>query len=482
MKSTTVSFSEWQPDQPDLATASTVVTNAIPDSNSYRCIGALSPVSANALDSVCLGAVWAQDDDGNYFYFAGNTTKLYRLSGVSFSDVSKVGGYSAASWEFAKWDQRLIAVNVSEPTQYFDMGSSSSFADLAGSPPKAKHIATVRDFIIMGNLDEGGTSYPSRLRWSGFNNSEQWVSSQATQSDFQDLLGRGGAIQRIVPGETGLILQEHSIRRMTYVGPPTIFRIDEVEKDRGCQAPNSVAWSGDLVFYYSHDGFFMKQGDNPSVPIGTEKVDRFFKDDLSGGDFDGIRGAVDRSNKIIAWCYPSSSSGTNRVIMYRWDIKKWSVIDQDAKIIIEYVSPAYTLEDLDGVLGNIDDNSINVDSTAYLGGSVHLGAFGSDHKLSTFSGSALPGTIETNELGDPAGRRISIKSVRPITDGAVTICVGTRNNQNENYNYGPPVSVNAKGEMSFRTSARYHRFKVSITGDFKQAQGVDVFYREEGTR
>ena len=482
MKATTVPFSEWMPDRPDLAEASTVIKNAVPNIDSYRCIGALGPVSANALDSACLGATWAQDDEGNYFYFAGNTSKLYRLSGVTFSDVSKVGGYSATSWEFAKWDQRIIAVSVDEPTQYFDMGASALFGDLPGSPPKAKHIATVRDFIVMANLEEGGSLYPSRLRWSGFNNSEQWTSSQATQSDFQDLLGRGGAIQKIVPGETGLILQEHSIRRMTYVGPPTIFRIDEIEKDRGCQAPNSVAWSGDRVFYYSHEGFFMKEGNNPSVPIGTEKIDRFFKQDLSGGDFDAIRGAVDRSNKIIAWCYPSIETGVNRVIMYRWDIKRWTVIDQDAKIVIEYVSPAYTLDQLDSILGNIDDNSINVDSTSYMGGSVHLGVFGGDHKLSTFSGLPLTATIETNELGDPAGSRISVKSVRPVSDGVVSLCVGTRDNQNENFSYGPPVAVNAKGEVDLRTSARYHRFKIVITGDFKQAQGVEVFYRQEGRR
>ena len=125
MKATTVPFSEWMPDRPDLAEASTVIKNAVPNIDSYRCIGALGPVSANALDSACLGATWAQDDEGNYFYFAGNTSKLYRLSGVTFSDVSKVGGYSATSWEFAKWDQRIIAVSVDEPTQYFDMGASA---------------------------------------------------------------------------------------------------------------------------------------------------------------------------------------------------------------------------------------------------------------------------------------------------------------------------------------------------------------------
>lgn len=52
--------------------------------------------------------------------------------------------------------------------------AGNTFADLAGSPPKARRITVVGDFIVMGNLDEGGTQYPNRVRWSGFNNSEAW--------------------------------------------------------------------------------------------------------------------------------------------------------------------------------------------------------------------------------------------------------------------------------------------------------------------
>jgi len=474
-------FAEWLPDQPDLGDAVTNVLNAIPGARSYRSINALSSFT-NALDSACQGAIWAQDNLGDYYYFAGDEGKLYRLAVFTFTDVSKVGGYLATNWEFVKWDQRIIAVDINEPPQYFDMASSTVFADLAGSPPKAKHIAIVRDFIVLGNLNEGGSNKASRLRWSGFNSSEQWTSTQATQSDFQDLLGRGGAIQKIVPGETGLIFQEHSIRRMTYVGPPTIFRIDEVEKDRGCYAPNSVAWFGSRVFFYSHEGFFMKEGDNPSVPIGTEKIDRYFKNDFSAGDLDLIRGAVDRENKIVAWCYPSKSAGANRILMYRWDLERWTLIDQDAKILIEYVSPSYSLDDLDAILTDIDTDSINVDSSLYAGGNVALGAFDALHQLSTFSGSPLTATIETAEIQGPEGYRLSIKSARPLSDGTTELCVGTRDNQNENYTYGLPQTVNVKGEMNFRTSARYHRMKATISGGFNEAQGVEVMYREEGKR
>jgi hypothetical protein len=477
----TLAFGEWLPDQPDLGNSVTVVKNAIPGAKSYHSINDLS-AATTALASAPLGAFWCQDSGGGYELFAGDSGSLYRLSSTTFNDISKSGGYTAENWEFTKWGERVIAVDGETSPQYYDMGMSTLFDDLPGTPPKASHIAVVRDFIVLGNLNEGGTDYPGRIRWSGFNNSEKWTSSQSTQSDYQDLLGRGGAVQRIVPGETGIIFQEYAIRRMTYTGPPTIFRIDEEEKDRGCLAPNSVTWFGDLIFFLSHDGFFVKAGFNPSTPIGTEKIDNFFFSDFSGSDFSLVRGAVDKKNKLVVWAYPSKETGENRLLAYRWDVQKWSIIDVNSSFPTEYAVPSLSLDDLDAVLTDIDTDSINMESTAYLGGNISLGVFDSTNKLGTFGGNPLDATIETGEASGRMGKRMSLKSIRPLADGSVSICVGTRNNQNENYNYGLPRTVNAKGEISARTSARYHRIKAVISGGFREAQGVEVFYREEGRK
>lgn len=473
-------FGEWLPDQPDLGNAVTVVKNCIPQAQSYRSAQELNEIST-ALDSKCLGAAWALDNSNTYYNFAGDAGKLYLSETGVYNNKSKSGNYTGVTnWEFVVWGERVIATSIEEPMQYFDMGVSTLFADLAGSPPKAKHVAVVRDFIVAGNVDEGGTIYPNRIRWSGYNNSEAWASSQATQSDFQDLLGRGGEIQRIVPGETGVIFQEHAIRRMTYIGPPLIFRIDEIEKDRGCYAPNSVAWTGDTIFYYSHDGFYVKHGDAISQPIGTEKIDRWFKTDFDTTDILSMRGAIDRKNKIVAWCYPSRELGANRVLIYRWDIQKWSYIDEPALLLLEHVSVDYTLDSLDVILTDIDTESIPMETDAYLGGVLSLGAFNDAHKLCTFSGAHLQADIETGELSDT--HRISVKSIRPLTDGTTAVSVGTRENQNLNYAYGLAVSENIKGEMSVRTSARHHRFKASISGGFNHAQGLKIHYRQEGRR
>lgn len=474
-------FGEWLPDQPAYGNAVSVVKNAIPQGQSYRSVNDLSAFS-NALDGRAVGAFWVKDDAGNYFNFAGDATKLYRLTGNSFANVSKSGNYSGVTnWEFVKWGERVIACSIDVATQYYDMGTSSLFADLSGSPPKAKHVGVIKDFIFMGNLDESGTIYPERLRWSGFNNSEIWTPSLSTQSDYQDLRGKGGAIQKIVPGEYGIIFREHEIRRIEYVGPPLIFQVNaRVWEGIGTPNPNSVCWQGSTIYFYAHDGFYVFDGQNNPQPIGEEKINRWFADDLNDSDDEKLYGVVDRKGNAVYWCYPSNETGGQRLLCYKPDIQRWSVIDVSANYIFEWASSAYDLDTIDSILtSGIDTDSFNMDASPYKGGVLDFVAIDTDHKMATFSGSPLTATIETGEIGNLT-KRISVKSTRPITDGTTSVSIGSRDNQSDNYSYGTPVSRNAKGECNFLKNARFHRFKASISGGFDHAQGVQVIYRDEG--
>ena len=95
-------------------------------------------------------------------------------------------------WRFGQFGNTLIATNYADNPQKFVLGTSTEWEDLGGSPPKARHIAIVRGFVMLGNLVESGTGYQNRVRWSGLDNSETWSASQTTLSDFQDFVGSGG--------------------------------------------------------------------------------------------------------------------------------------------------------------------------------------------------------------------------------------------------------------------------------------------------
>jgi hypothetical protein len=483
-----VPFGEWLPDLPEYNNPGALLAkNVIPQLDSYRGLNSLSSFT-NALTGVCLGVFWAQDNNNSVYDFAGDNTKLYRLTaGDTWSDASRTvgGAYSATNWEFTKFGDRIIAANKADDLQYFELGVSSNFAALPGSPPKAKTIATVRDFIMLGDLDTLGGNF---IQWSGYNSSELWTPSIKTQSDFQELFGRGGRVQRIIPGSYGTIFAEHSIFTAEYVGPPVIFQINEVERKRGTPAPNSTAWTGGKVFYFGWDGFYVFDGQR-STPISHNKVSNWFALNCPAAVFDDIRAAVDRINRLVMWAFKTSTSEpiNNRLLIYNWAVDRWSYAEVDTQIIDEFVSPGFSLDDLDTLFADIDSESIPVDTDAYKGGTINLQAFNSSNQAATFSGTPLAATIDTKEISGPDNKRLMTNSVRPLIEASgastVTVQVGKRNRLQDNVTYTAPKALNGiNGEASIRENSRYQRYRINIASGFLHGDGVKANGRLSGGR
>lgn len=481
----TFEFGEWFPDLPDFENPGIILAeNVIPEAIGYRQLRSLVSFT-DALNAACLGSFWVQSSGGTINNFAGSVADLYQLTGAdTWTDVSRtVGGvYAATNWEFEKFGERILAANRVDAPQYFDMGSSAAFENLPGSPPKAAHIAIVKDFIVLGNLDDG-TVRPNRLQWSGFNNSEIWGSSLATQTDFQDLFGRGGAIQRIVPGSTGIVFQEHSIRRMDYVGPSLVFNINEIERGRGTPASNSVVWVGGNVYYLGHDGFYSFNLNSLSTQIGAEKVDRWFRDNAAATKISDVRGVVDRRNRLVLWGFKSSAgSVTNdRLIIYSYPNERWSYGKVDTEHLGEFISSGYTLDTLHTVLPlGIDADSIPVESEAYRGGNIPtVMAFDTAHQSATFDGAALVAILDSKETG--RRHRMHLNALRPMVQGTpslIQVQIGTRNKQNETYSFGSGLSENGIGEFNFKSADRFNRIRLTITGGFQKALGAQGYGRK----
>lgn len=503
-RSVQLEFGEWLPDLPPLDNPGALeALNCVPELESFRSLA--SPVSyTGALTGPALGGFWTTSDAGVVFNFAGDATDLYRLINVNtWQEVSLggAGGYAGVThWEFAKFGDNVIAVSPQFLPQIFDLGSGTAFANLTGTPPigdpggaavgppTAARIGVVRDFVVLGDL-RGSPNQPSRIQWSGLNNANVWDPDIATQADFQDLPGRGGRVQRIVPGEYGLIFCEHSIFRMDYIGPPTIFQIDELERGRGTPAPDSVAWTGEQVFYYGHDGFYVHNG-RTSTPIGSNRVDRWFRDNASqvATDLDQMRAAVDRQNRLVIWTFRTGTGLTNNdhALIYNWAADKWAHAAFDSQIIYENISAGVTLEGLDALVGtNIDALTVSFDSTVYQGGVINMTTFDTSNQAATFAGPALAAAIDTKEVGQGGDYRMMTHSVRPLVDTSdATVCVqaGSRNSLAGSVMFAPARTLNPNGEASIRLNSRYQRFRVHIMGSFTHANGVIVRGRRRAGR
>ena len=179
----------------------------------------------------------------------GTLTKLYKLNRTTkaWDDFTRVSGGNYAldrRWGFVQFGDNLVAFNVGDLTQSIAITAGTNFAALAGSPPQARYGAVVKDFLVLGNLS---SSQPNVIHWSAQNNITGWTVG-TDQSDVQTFPD-GGEVTGILGGEVGFIFQTEMVRRLTYVGPPIIFQIDEIADKRGCEAPFSLVRIGDTAFY-----------------------------------------------------------------------------------------------------------------------------------------------------------------------------------------------------------------------------------------
>ncbi len=481
---------EWRPDLPELENPGSLeAKNVIPAASSYKPFPSFVAYSS-ALANRAQGGFATRNPDATGANFAGDAAKLYRLDGAAWVDATRTtgGGYATGGdggWSFAQFGDLVIAVNGVDACQKFQLGVSTNFAALGGTPPSARFAATVRDFVVLGRIPGN----PNRIKWSGINNAETWTPDPTTQSDQQDLPD-GGWVQGIVGGEFGTVFQERSIKRMTYIGAPLVFQFDEIGRNLGATIEGAIASWENNTFFVHTTGFYALVGAQTLQPIGDQKVDRYFWNDIDQGYLHRVAATVDHVNKLYVVSYPGSghAGGTpNKLLVFNWAIGRWSRAEVELEYLYTGLSQSgYTLEDLDAFSASLDALNIPLDSPVWTGvGRQLLAGFDTGHRLGYFTGGSLAATVETTEAQLIPGRRAFIRSVRPIVDGGPpTLQLGTRNRTIDPVAWGTSCAVNGNGACPVRSNGRYQRARIMLPAGaaWSHIQGIDEIEASGGGR
>ena len=479
MAISSISFGEWTPDQPGITNGLRRAENVYPKLVGYGAIPTVVDYSAAAsenLNNVVAGKTTA----GATIVFAGGSTKLFKLDSadLSLDNVSKSGNYTTPTdqrWKFTQFGNVIVAANGFDKLQGFNLNSSSLFADLAADAPTARYVTVVRDFVVSGYQ----SSYPNRVQWSALGDEASWTASATTQADFQDIPD-GGSVVGVTGGEFGLVFMDRAIHRMSYVGSPLIFQFDNISRNLGCYEANSIIQYGGTSFFLGDDGFYACDGQN-IVPIGSEKVNRFFFDNVDEGTLYLMSAAVDPSKKLIIWAYASNSSSTpDSLLIYNFQTQKWTSGTTNVDKIASTSTPAVTLEGMD-TYGTLETILTSFDSRLWLGGKLQLaGVDGA--KIVTFSGANATAYIETGDIEVP-GSTSAITMVKPIVDdGSGSVALLSRRLLSESTTFGSQTAADSENRVAVRGVGRYHRLQLTPTGSWTSAVGMDIDLSPLGTR
>lgn len=483
---TTHAFAEYAPDRANLdPNASDAIKNVVPNANGYGPLKGLSAYT-DALAGVCKGAFLARSYAGEYNVFAGTATALYRTVGTTWEDVTRTSGgaYNLASghfWSFAQHQETVCAANVNDDIQAYELDVDTDFSQLSSDAPLVRYI-----WVESGFLGGGQTAAsPSIIYRSGYQTPSFWTAGQ--RGSTSQVLPDGDFVQGLVPNQQGgtLISETKSRQLLDRPGQQVGFSVNNViEEKRGAVAANSIVASGSQIFFVARDGFY-RLG-QPSSPIGAERINRTFLDDVDLDALDEIQGVVDPVRPMVWWCYKSndnmSTDYKDKLLGYHWLLNRWCYAEVNIEWMLAVATPGYTLEEVESILGytSIEDIPFSLDSAVLRGGSPAFGAFGTDHKLSFFEGDALEATLETADIPHGGeGRRSYVNGFRLVGD--VPDAYGQLGAK-ANFGTASPTWTteqqmqSATGIIHGRTDGRTVRFRTRIPAatTWNHVQGVEV--------
>lgn len=481
MATTKLTFGEWMPDQPSLSGALMDAKNVVSQAIGYGPLPTAATFSQAASESLTTLVAGKTPANATKLFAAG-ATKIYEVSGVGvLTDRSKSGGYTPSSdnerFRFTQFGSVIIGTNFSDPMQAYTLGTSTAFADLAGSPPVCRYLTVVRDFVVTAYTKESTVTYPTRVRWSDINSETTWASGGTSQADYQDIPD-GGHIVGIRGGEFGLVFMEKGIARMSYVGTPFIFQFDNISRGKGCVAAGSIAQIQGITFFLSDDGFYLCDGQT-ITPIGAEKVDRWFYSVADEGAFNTMSCAVDPIRKLVIWNFKNTFA-QRQLIIYNFKTQKWTYGDAGTDYISDASSSAVNMEELDSLSASIDALPVSLDSILYMGGKYFLGGTNGAYVV-TYNGASATGQLITGDIN--IGRSLITLAKPQVDNGSASVAIASRTLLSDDINFGTLVAADSENRVSLRANGNYHRLKLVPTGsNWKTAIEVNVDIVQQGTR
>lgn len=354
----TVLFPDFEPDLSDIGTdLSSLISGVVPRRDGYGPFQDFVDFTA-ALPADCRGFFFARRGDGSIAVFAGTSTRLYLLDNTTFNwgDVSKGGAAYAgltadANWRFAQFNDFVLAVQANTVPQKYVLTAGGAFVDLGGSPPQAAHIAIVNRFVMLTGL----LSNPRRVQWSDLDGPETWTAGVGL-SDFQDLPD-GGSAHQVSGGDAyGVVFQDEAIRTLTYApGSAAIFQITRISTQDTLFAQYGVVNAGTRTFFISAQGFKVIVSGGEPVPIGKDRVDRFFFGDVDRSNLQLVIAAADPQATRVYWAYKSQAGQAglfDKLLCFDWSVGKngkWTLIPMSGRYLGYLAKPGLTLEQLDSI-------------------------------------------------------------------------------------------------------------------------------------
>lgn len=245
--------------------------------------GATAWGSGNTVTGTVINADAIQKTDGTARLFACTATKIYEVTSSAVTDRSAGGGtYTTGThWSCAQYGDATIYTNRAANVQ---QSSSGAFADLGGTPPKARYACAQSLAVILAAYNDGVNTYEDGIWTSDIGDHTTWTPASNNEASNFRLLQTPGAITGIAPFKGDfLAFKANSFYRVTYVGPPFIWKAVLIDDNVGAAGPGCICVCDSSVVFFGLNGWHVYDGSTVEQIAPSRDIDRVQSSMLAGG-------------------------------------------------------------------------------------------------------------------------------------------------------------------------------------------------------
>lgn len=419
--------------------------------------------------------------DGAAQPFLSTYTDLYYVlaggGGLINRSRTSGGAYSLASqqypWRFAAFSSSssakvALACHRDNTLQATTDYTTSVFANVSGGP-KADTIAVNRNFVILGNYDDG-TRRENGWICSGIENHTQWTPDIATQCARGLLTATPGRIVRLVSFRDYVVaFKAYSMYRGTYVGAAAnTWEWPVVSRSVGLVHHDAVCEADGRLFWLSFDGFYTWSGG--SVERINSAPFEWLQDLSAGVGYLTVRvqAAWDASRRVVRWTFtlPGPVVGVT-CLTYHVDTDRWGRAELPATLMfsLPFSSAPSVLTGAE-VQNNLVPGYISVTNNAIM----------------ELSGAPGESSFTTGDIGDDENvfdlTRTRVR-YRKAPESSVALHSTRMNLDDDLVVVGSVARSSGKYDLSH--SSRWHRVKFTQTGPY-EVMGYRVEMPKAGKR
>ena len=216
--------------------------------------------------------------------------------------------------------------NVDILGMYASTGTSVSTSQTL----KADCVEVFRNRVFIGNVNNAGTEYDSRVQWSSLGDPNDWP-----VANYNDVIDKEGdeVVRLKAYGDSLIIFKRNSVHKAVYTGGDLPYFFTQVDANTVNNAPWTVAQIPNGLVFLNEEGLNITDGNNVTRLEADKRIQGLLKR-IYVGSIDRAYGVSDDGENEYNLLVPIDGSPTcNYMITWNWQEDTWKIREIDANVL-----------------------------------------------------------------------------------------------------------------------------------------------------